>query len=145
MEAKPFTGPIPTGVSICLEETYSHLIRELRLNGARLFVNISNDVWFPRSRLPEHHFQHGRIRAAENGVCLLRSCNTGITGAVDCCGRVVEVLPSSEEKVSVLHLNLPLRCFNTLYTWWGDNAVLWVSVCFVLLSISVRVLKKLQT
>lgn len=132
-DVKLFTATLPIGVSICLEETYSHLVRDLRLKGARLFVNVSNDVWFPRSRLPEQHFQHGRMRAAENGVCVLRSCNTGITGAVDCCGRVIQVLPPSEEKAEILYLSLPVRSFRTLYTFWGDGAILVSSAFFLIL------------
>lgn len=134
--ANLFSSSIPIGVSICLEETYSHLIRDLRIKGARLFVNVSNDVWFPHSRLPEQHFLHGRIRAAENGVCSLRACNTGITGAIDCCGQMIKILPPSEENMGVLYLALPIRSFRTLYTWWGDGAILCLSAFFLLLGLS---------
>ncbi len=122
-----FKAQFPIGVSICLEETFSNLTRELRLKGAQIFVNLTNDIWFPRSKLPQQHFDHGRIRAAENGVCILRACNTGITGGVDCFGRPLEQLPVSEEKASVLYLTLPVRHFSTLYTWWGDGAILGIS------------------
>lgn len=126
-EAKVFKAQIPIGVSICLEETFSHLIRDLRVNGAQLFVNLTNDIWFPRSKLPEQHFDHGRIRAVENGVCILRACNSGVTGGVDCLGRPMQRLPISEERASVLYLTLPVRSFSTLYTWWGDWAILGIS------------------
>ena len=126
-DAKVFTSSLPIGVSICLEETYSSLIRDLRLKGARLFVNITNDVWFPRSRLPVQHFQHGRIRAAENGVYLLRACNTGVTGGIDCFGRAIATLAPSESERGVLYLTFPLKSFQTLYTWWGDGAILILS------------------
>jgi len=62
-EAKVFqTSRVPIGLSICYEETYGHLMRESRLNGAALLINLSNDVWYPRSRLPMVHFFHGRSR-----------------------------------------------------------------------------------
>lgn len=130
-DPKLFNMAMPTGVSVCVEETYSHLIRDLRLMGARLFVNVTNDVWFPRSRLPLQHFQHGRIRSAENGVYSLRSCNTGVTGVVDCFGRIVQTVPVCEENVNILHCTFPIRSFQTLYTWWGDSAILLVSCLFV--------------
>ena len=82
-----FAGRIPMGVSICYEETYSEMIRHLRKKDAQMFVNISNDVWFPRSRLARQHFDHGMVRAVENGLPLIRACNTGITGGVDCFGQ----------------------------------------------------------
>lgn len=131
-EAKVFSGACPIGISICLEETYSQLIRDLRLKGARLFVNVTNDVWFPRSHLPKHHFLHGKVRSSENGVCSLRACNTGITGAIDCCGQVIKTLPPSEDTVEILNLSIPLRSFHTLYTWWGDLAILFCSIFFLL-------------
>lgn len=127
-EAKIFQTVLPTGVSICLEETFGHLIRELRHKGAELFVNLTNDVWFPRSRLPQQHFDHGRVRAAENGVCILRACNTGVTGAIDCFGRPLKQLPVSETEASVLYVSLPVRSYSTLYTWWGDGAILAISL-----------------
>ncbi len=133
-DAKVFSCTFPVGISICAEETYSHLIRDLKLQGARLFVNITNDVWFPGSHLPWQHFQHGCMRSAENGVCSLRACNTGVTSAIDCCGKVLGTLDPSEEKVDVLFLSVPVRSFSTLYTFWGDSMILVLSALFVLFS-----------
>ncbi len=128
---KLFSGELPIGVSVCVEETYSHLIRHLRLLGARLFVNVTNDVWFPRSRLPFMHFHHGRIRSAENGVYSLRSCNTGVTGVIDCFGKAVETAAVCEQGVRVLYHQFPVRSFQTLYSMWGDGAILGLSCLFV--------------
>lgn len=131
-EAKVFAGSCPLGASICLEETFSNLTRELRLKGAELLVNLTNDVWFPRSLLAKQHFDHGRIRAVENGMPLVRSCNTGITGGVDCLGQTLALLPPSESSANVLYLTVPLRTFQTLYTKWGDlPIVLFSSLCCV--------------
>ncbi len=131
-EAKIFSSFCPIGVSVCLEETYSHLIRDLRLKGARLFVNVTNDVWFPHTCLPERHFLHGKIRSAENGVYSLRACNTGVTGVIDCLGGAVKVLSSSDENVDILKVSIPLRSFHTIYTWWGNWAILCWSFFFLL-------------
>lgn len=132
-QVKIFKASFPIGVSICLEETFSSLTRELRVKGAEIFVNLTNDVWFPRSKLPRQHFDHGRVRAAENGVYILRACNTGMTGAIDCFGGPMQQLPISEEKASALYLSLPIRSYWTLYTWWGDNAILAISAIGLLL------------
>lgn len=132
-KVKIFHATFPIGVSICLEETFSNLTRELRTKGAELFVNLTNDVWFPGSKLPRQHFDHGRVRAAENGVYILRACNTGITGVIDCFGNPLDQLPVSEERASALYISLPIRSFATLYTWWGDSAILGISVAGILL------------
>jgi apolipoprotein N-acyltransferase len=137
-KAKIFKAPVPVGISICLEETFSNLTRELRVKGAELFVNLTNDSWFPRSKLPRQHLDHGRVRAAENGVFILRSCNTGVTGAIDCFGQPLAQLPVSEEKASSLYLTLPIRSYSTLYTWWGDSAILGISAAGLLLHFAVR-------
>lgn len=126
-EAKVFQAPVPLGISICVEEVYSHLIRELRQKGAELLVNLSNDIWFPRSSLAKQHYDHGRIRAVENGVYLIRSCNTGITGGADCLGRPLEQFPAIETLAGVHYLQIPVRSYHTLYTLWGNAAILTLS------------------
>jgi len=127
-----FQGKIPYGLSICYEETYPAFAAETRRKGAELFINVTNDAWFPHSLLPKQHFDHGRLRAVENGVPLLRVCNTGITAGVDRFGRMVESLPPSESKIDVLILDLPTSTHKTLYTFWGDKMILGLSFLFLL-------------
>jgi apolipoprotein N-acyltransferase len=122
-----FSTQVPIGPCICYEETYPGVIRQLRRNGAKLFVNISNDAWYPGSLLAKQHFHHGRIRAVENGVYLLRSCNTGITAIVDYFGKTVAALPFSETKPGVLFARFSPRSLPTLYTFWGDAMILCLS------------------
>ena len=81
------------GISICYEETYGHLMLSNRRQGADVLINLTNDVWYPRSRLPMIHCLHGGLRAVEGGLPLLRSCNTGVTCGVDSLGRVVDLPP----------------------------------------------------
>ena len=101
------------------------------MKGAEMFVNISNDVWFPCSRLARQHFDHGIVRAVENGVPSIRACNTGITGGVDCFGRVLAV--QQEQERGALEIKVPLNTFPTLYRLWGDGAILIPSALFALL------------
>lgn len=119
--------------SICYEETFGHLISEGRRNGADLLVNITSDVWYPNSMLPRQHFDHARVRTVENGVPLLRACNTGITGAIDSCGRIVSVLggdtPEEFEWVAdALFVEVPTSHYFTPYSLWGDWFVVGISV-----------------
>jgi apolipoprotein N-acyltransferase len=128
-EATVFSGLLPVGAAICLEEVYGAAIRELRQNGAQLFVSLSNDVWFPSSYLAKQHFDHGKIRSVENGVYLLRSSNMGVTGGVDPLGDELPCLPSSEG--GALYLSLPIYSYPTLYSFWGDQAILFLSLIFL--------------
>ena len=147
--AKVFqTARVPVGISICYEETYGNLMRESRQNGAEVLVNLTNDVWYPRSRLPIIHFFQGRLRAVEGGVPVLRSCNTGVTGGIDALGRVVAELPyecpQRECAPGVLALALPLYHYSTLYTVYGDAVVIWFSsILFAYLCV-IRCVKRKQ-
>ncbi len=131
-EAKVFSLARSTaGISICYEETYGHLMREARQKGAEMLINLTNDVWYPRSRLPAVHFFHGRLRAIESGVPVLRACNTGVTCGVDALGRITDHLPYENAQQiappAVLSTSLPLYHFSTLYARWGDTVPMGVS------------------
>ncbi len=127
-EAKVFSGPLPFSVSICYEETFPDIVREGRLKGAQLFVNLTNDNWYPDSKLARQHFDHGKLRAVENGVPLLRACNSGITSAVDALGCVTGKL---EEKQGVLLAEVPNYQIKTLYTFTGDSLIVGISLGFL--------------
>lgn len=125
----------PASPSICYEETYGNLMREGRVRGAKLLVNLTNDMWYPLSRLPELHYYHGRIRAVEQGIPMLRACNTGVTCGVDAFGRRVAALDwetsTSIAQAGVLSLSLPLYHYFTPYTFFGDFPLILISFAFV--------------
>lgn len=128
-EAKVFPCSFPLSVSICYEETFPNLMREGRLKGAVAFVNITNDNWYPNSRLPQQHFDHGKLRAVENGVPLFRACNTGITSSVDAQGRLCNKF---DDKQGVLFAEAPNYQINTIYTLFGDSLIIGISIGLIL-------------
>lgn len=134
--AKVFNGPIPFGASICYEELFGHLMRENRVQGAELLVNLTNDGWYPNSQLPKQHFDHARLRTVENGIPLIRACNTGITGAIDSLGQIVGVLGEDpmqvQEVADAIRLDVPRYHYRTLYSYLGDWSILGLS-CLALL------------
>lgn len=130
-EAKIFPAAVPLSVSICYEETFGHLMRESRLKGAELLVNLTSDAWYPT--LAQHHCDHARLRTVENGIPLIRSCNTGITCGFDCFGREIKTLgDNSHDKIwkpGSLHLQVPIVSYPTLYSIFGDYFIL--ALCFI--------------
>ena len=54
--------------------------------------NPSNDAWFGRWGPPQHLAQ-ARLRAAEEGIPVIRSTPTGISAVIDANGRIVKALP----------------------------------------------------
>lgn len=125
-EAKVFPGSkAPFGLCICYEETYGNMMRENRLKGAELLVNVTSDVWYPHSKLPKQHFDHARLRTVETGIPLVRACNTGITAAVDSVGQVIGCTLEEDEWVRQgLFVKVPLSHYKTLYTFLGDYFVI---------------------
>jgi apolipoprotein N-acyltransferase len=105
-------------------------MRKSRLKGAEMFVNLTNDGWYPDSRLGKQHFDHARVRTVENGVPLVRACNSGFTAAIDCLGRVVTHL-SEERRPGLLVAHVPTYHFTTLYSCVGDLGI--VTLCVVFL------------
>ncbi len=131
-ESKVFASKVPLSASICYEETFSHLMRQNRQKGAAMFVNLTNDNWYPNSKLPQQHFDHARLRTVENGVPMVRACNTGITAAVDSLGRIIGQI-TEETRAGVLVAKVPLYHYSTLYSLWGDWGIVSLSAVFILI------------
>jgi len=75
------------GVQICYEIIFSgHVID--RANRPLFLFNPSNDAWFGRWGPPQHLAQ-ARLRAAEEGLPVVRSTPTGISAVIDADGRLL--------------------------------------------------------
>lgn len=135
-------GKTEFGVSICYEETFGDLMRENKIEGAGMLVNLTSDAWYPNSRLTKQHMDLARLRTVENGFPLLRSCNTGITGAFDALGQKIALLgegdPNFEEIAASLRVKVPTYTYWTLYSELGDGLVVGISMLSVLFVLSRR-------
>lgn len=129
--ASVFHSKIPISTSVCYEETFGHIMRQGRKQGAALFVNVTNDNWYPASKLPKQHFDLARVQAVANGAPLARSCNAGITSAIDSLGTVVAELKDWNVP-AVLVAKVPLYQVSTLYTFWGDQGIILISIFLLL-------------
>lgn len=84
---------------ICYEETFSCYALHAAVLNPTLLVSLSNDCWYPT--IGREHFELARLRAAEVGLPLIRSCNQGVSAAVDALGRIVAVRGMDREKENV--------------------------------------------
>jgi apolipoprotein N-acyltransferase len=134
-EAKVFGQKIPFSVAICYEETFSEIMRQGREKGAKLFINITNDNYYPHSTLHEQHFSHARLRAVENGAPLIRACNSGVTAAISSLGETISRFdvetPSSQRQEGTLGCHVTPYQYSTLFSCWGDAGI--VSCCMIIL------------
>jgi apolipoprotein N-acyltransferase len=111
-------GKGKAGVFICYESIFPSQVRDFALNGASLFINISNDGWYGPHGAPGQHMNMARMRAIENDRWILRATNTGITTSIDPRGRVVAEAPRDVR----VALNAPYDFVEhlTFYTRHGD-------------------------
>jgi len=79
------------GLQICYEIIFSGQVVD-RNNRPDFIFNPSNDAWFGRWGPPQHLAQ-ARLRAAEEGLPVIRSTPTGISAIVDARGRLLKSLP----------------------------------------------------
>ncbi|HUE78994.1 MAG TPA: apolipoprotein N-acyltransferase [Sphingomicrobium sp.] len=90
----PRTLAIPgwgrVGVQICYEIIFSGDVVDPN-NRPDFIFNPSNDAWFGRWGPPQHLAQ-ARLRAAEEGLPVLRATPTGISAIIDARGTVLESL-----------------------------------------------------
>ncbi|MFG1464898.1 apolipoprotein N-acyltransferase [Xanthobacter sp. DSM 24535] len=100
----PLAGPL-----ICYEAIFSGAVIP---PGPRpgFLLNVTNDAWFGDTPGPHQHFLQARLRAIEEGLPLVRSANTGISGIIDPLGRIVADL--GLDKRGVVDGYLPQRLEN---------------------------------
>jgi apolipoprotein N-acyltransferase len=110
----------PAAILICYEAVFPAMLRTP--GRPRLIVQVTNDAWFGRNAGPAQHLAQARLRAAETGLPLARSANTGITAMIDAGGRVTARLPPRVP--GHLDARLPPALPPTPYVRAGDTPVL---------------------
>ncbi len=79
------------GLQLCYEMIFSGNVVDER-NRPGFIFNPSNDAWFG-SWGPPQHLAQARLRAAEEGIPIIRATPTGISAVIDARGNVVKELP----------------------------------------------------
>jgi apolipoprotein N-acyltransferase len=104
------------GFQLCYEIIFSGQVVD-RANRPDFIFNPSNDAWFGHWGPPQHLAQ-ARLRAAEEGLPVIRSTPTGISALIDPYGRVVHSLPWRE--AGVIDAALPAPLGPTLFARLGN-------------------------
>ena len=81
-------------------------------------LHLTNDAWFGDFAGPFQHLAMARLRAAEQGLPLLRAANTGVSAVIDARGQIVDALPLGE--TGFIDVTLPPALPRTLYSTTGD-------------------------
>lgn len=105
---------------ICYETIFPDYIRDVPRPDWQ--VQITNDAWFGQFSGPFQHLELARLRAAEQGLPLLRAANTGVSAVIDARGQVLASLPMGQ--AGALDTALPPSLPPTLYARSGDAPVI---------------------
>jgi len=127
-------GDEKLGIFICYESIFPDEVRQFANRGAQVLVNISNDGWYGDSGAYAQHLKQARMRAVENARWLLRDTNTGVTGAIDPYGRVVQQVPRKTR--TALVANYALGNGTTFYTRHGD----WLAYACAIITVGAVIL-----
>ena len=86
------------GFQLCYEIIFSGQVVDAH-NRPDFIFNPSNDAWFGRWGPPQHLAQ-ARLRAAEEGMPVIRSTPTGISAVIDARGKIVQVAAAGASRAS---------------------------------------------
>ena len=91
---------------VCFDDAFTDVIRPLFLNGAELFVNLTDDSWSLKKSSEYQHFCIASYRAIEYRTTLVRSTNAGYSVVIDPSGKVIADQPLFED--SSLAYDVPI-------------------------------------
>ncbi len=127
-------GRIKVGFQLCYEIIFSGEVVD-RSNRPDFIFNPSNDAWFGAWGPPQHLAQ-ARLRAAEEGLPVIRSTPTGISALIDARGKVVASIPLG--RAGVIDSALPQPAVSpTLFARTGN--ILPVALGFLLIMAGIAV------
>ncbi|MCL6249775.1 apolipoprotein N-acyltransferase [Altererythrobacter sp. KTW20L] len=118
------------GIQVCYEIIFSGQVTDRAARPDYIYTG-SNDGWFGAAGPPQH-FAQSRMRAIEEGLPVLRSTTTGISGIIDARGVVRHMLPMHE--AGRIDAVVPPAAPSTLFARTGNALALGWAFLFLLLA-----------
>ncbi len=78
---------------ICFDDAFPDIMRPLFMNGAEVFVNLTDDSWSLKESSEYQHFAVAAYRAIEYRTTLVRSTNAGYSAVVSPSGKIIADMP----------------------------------------------------
>jgi apolipoprotein N-acyltransferase len=129
------------GFQLCYEIVFSGEVVDRAARPDFIF-NPSNDAWFGRWGPPQHLAQ-ARLRAAEEGLPVIRSTPTGISALIDANGRVVQSIPW--QAAGFIDAALPLPKSPTLFARFGNIIPLILGFLLIITAIALGRSRRYRT
>lgn len=121
------TPKLNFSVVICFESIFPDISKKCMNIGAEAIVLLTNDAWFERTSSPYQHHIISVFRAIENRTFFVSCANTGVSGVIDPCGRILQETPIYEDRIFYAHI-YPNK-ISTFYSYMGD---IFSILCFIL-------------
>ncbi len=106
---------------ICFEDTFSTICRRMVLNGARCFINLSNDSWSKSLVCQRQHLAMAVFRSVENRVPSVRSTASGVTCIINQYGEIEKTAPEFCEAFVIGKIPI-IKDAPSFFTKTGDVA-----------------------
>jgi len=129
-EIKPLDAGIPLGLAVCYEIVFPNVVARQVRAGAEVLATLTNDAWYGTSWALDQHFAQAILRAVETRRWVIRAALTGISGAIDPSGRVVDRLDAGKQGLLVVEVQPAIGL--TPAVRWGDW---WALVCVVMVGV----------
>ncbi len=123
---------------ICFDDAFTDVIRPMFLNGAELFINLTDDSWSRKKSSEYQHFCIASYRAIEYRSTFVRSTNAGYSAVISPNGSILADQPLFEE--SSLGVEVPVyKRVITPYARFGNwlpytCIVIFFLVCILMFS-----------
>jgi len=111
-----------------------------RVRTGHLFINLTNDAWFGKSKASGLHLQHLRMRSVECQIPLVRATNSGISCWIDTRGQVHEPTALYTRDIRLYDVAIPVRPSVT-FCRLGDGFIAAVSTFLIAWVILLKVRK----
>lgn len=105
---------------ICYEIIFPAQITD-RTERPQWLINLTNDAWYGDSAGPRQHLIAARLRAAEEGLTIVRVAGSGISAAIDPLGRILGQIPLNRS--AILDVTLPGKL--STITFYGIMVILY--------------------
>ncbi len=126
-EVVPLDAGTPLGLAVCCEIVFPNVVARQVRAGAEVLATLTNDAWYGTSWALDQHFAQAILRAVETRRWVIRAALTGISGAIDPSGHVVDRLEAGKEGLLIVEVQPAIG--RTPAVRWGDW---WAWVCFVM-------------
>lgn len=131
-ESKPVTVKIAT--PICFDDSFTDIMRPLFLNGAELYINITDDSWSLKKSSEIQHFCIAAYKSIEYRTTMVRSANSGYSVVLDPSGKIIADMPLFQE--AALDFEIPVyKRTMTTYARFGNWLPYSIIIFFILFSL----------